>query len=113
MLGLLFEIILRCYAIDFGQGTCVKHFIDYEVFGLLLLASFFLICVDHVEDLHSPTHALLAIFYALLKVYVLMIVFLAIGAIRTLGRIGRAGGAHVPLRNPFTVQTWHDVLFSV
>ena len=80
MFGLLFEISLCCDAIDFCQITCVKHFTENEVLELFLLASFFLICVDHVQYLHSLDLALLAIFANYILVYVFMVELLAQGA---------------------------------
>ena len=84
-LGLLFEISLCSDAIDFGQVTSVKHFTDYVVFNLFLLASLFLICIDHVENLHCRASCLLGVITTLLMVYVFLIVLLTMGAMRTLG----------------------------
>ena len=73
-LGLLFEITLRRDAADLGQVTRVEHFTDDEVFDLFLLSSFFFICVDHIENLHS------SILTAFLMVYIFMIELLPIWA---------------------------------
>ena len=86
LFGLLLEIALRRDAVDLRQITRVEYFSNYEVFDLFLLASFLLIRVDHVEDLHAFALALLRIIFAanMLMIYVFVVELLARGAVRAL-----------------------------